>query len=156
MATKADNATVEERVQRVFTMLLTGAHSFDIVQYAAQEWKIAERQAREYIARATRKLENHAKPKEQYELGLALTRLTDLYQHSVKMMDYKTALAVQKERNDLLGLKAPTRLEHTGKDGGPIETIDRTAQAAEEFDAILKRTRSARDRRPDDSGDTGS
>lgn len=31
-------------------------------------------------------------------------------------------LSIMRRRADLLGLDAPTKLEHTGKDGGPIET----------------------------------
>jgi len=54
------------------------------------------------------------------------------------------------------GRKDRAQVEHTGKDGGPIETIDRTALAAQEFDEILERIKTARNRCANDPGKQGS
>ena len=47
------------------------------------------------------------------EKGRSLARLDELYQKMVKIQDYKGALTVLKEINDMLGLKAPEKYQTT-------------------------------------------
>lgn len=116
MGNKANNAESEQRVNEVYLLLLSGASRYEIVQYAAK-WDIGWRQADNYIAKANARFEESAATVRDRELGKSIQRLNKLYQSLLKIQDYKGALQTQKELNTLLGLHAPSKLEHTGPGG---------------------------------------
>jgi len=121
---KATNAEASQRTRAVYEKLVQGASRAEILQYVAKEaWGINERSIDYYIQRATKKLEKEAAPAREIELGKAKARLAMLFARSLQIKDYKGALAIQKEINTLLGLNAPARQEHTGKDGGPLDIV---------------------------------
>jgi len=141
---KATNAEVIRRTGEVYTMLVKGASSADIVQHAAEKWGLEERQARQYITKANALLAKQASVKQATEFGKALARLTSLYAASLKLQDYRTCLSVQKEINTLLGLYPPTKTEHTGPDGGAIEqkhsgavSLDLSSLSTDQLRAIV-------------------
>lgn len=117
---KVTNAESAERVTKIFELLLLGLSRQEIMQYCSA-WNITTRQIDVYIQKATARLKAHADYKREEQLGVAIHRLNNLYRSSLKIQDYKGALAVQKELNLLLGLHAPSRHEITGKDGAPVK-----------------------------------
>ncbi len=56
------------------------------------------------------------------ERGRTLARLDDLYAKLIKTQDYKGALSVLREIGDIVGFKAPTKLDHTTQ-GEKLELI---------------------------------
>ena len=58
---------------------------------------------------AKKKLEKEADKRISTEYSKALRRLEYLYTSSLQLMDFKTALAVQKEINEMLGIKQPVK-----------------------------------------------
>lgn len=52
MAKKSTKVEIDMRVNRVCRLLANGAVRSEIVQYAATEWGVSERQTDEYMARA--------------------------------------------------------------------------------------------------------
>lgn len=118
---KATTAEARMRTDIVFKMLVKGASTAEILQFATENWDISERQGAEYIRRANVILARRSQTKHDTELGKAVERLTMLFQSALKLQDYKTCLAVQRELSTLLGLHAPTRSELTGAGGGPIK-----------------------------------
>ncbi len=63
------------------------------------------------------------------EKGRQLARLDDLYAKNIKIQDYKAALGVLREINDMLGLKAPTKQEITGNISGTKVIVENKEQA---------------------------
>ena len=106
---KTSAAEFEARVTKVFNLLAIGVDRAGILQYGKeQNWQVGDRQIDRYMKAATEALQKLAKFDRDYELGLASKRLNELYQSLLKIQDYKGALNVQRERNKLFGLYAPT------------------------------------------------
>lgn len=109
---KATDAEYEQRVTAVYGLILNGASRPDILAYAAKEtdkkqaWSVDDRQVDNYIRDARKLLKAHARVDRDYQLGQARERLNLLFARAMSIMDYKTALAVQKEINALEGLHA--------------------------------------------------
>jgi hypothetical protein len=98
------------RIERLFPLVVAGARRSEIMQFCATktDWGCAERTIDYYIAAANELLEAESRTHRELEVGRALRRLHILYARSVAVEDLPTALAVQREINALLGLRAPT------------------------------------------------
>ena len=120
---RALDAVVEKRIAEVFKLLLRGASRDDILQHLAQTDVEAVRTVNWYIGKANARFVQLSKANSSRELGRQLSRLEDLYQRVFRIQDYRTALAVAKERNELLGLHPDSKVkhEHSGPNGGPIQ-----------------------------------
>jgi hypothetical protein len=119
---KATKREVTARVQQVYTMLVSGIDTAQILQYASENWQIVDRNTYNYIARANKLIAKHAETHREHEMGKAVARLNRLYSSALKVQDYKTCLAVQKEINALFGLYAPTKTDVTSN-GEPISVV---------------------------------
>lgn len=119
---KADNATITRRISTIYKLMLKGLDRGDIRQYMAEkgEWEVSERQLDRYIADAVQMLKDHAAINHDEEYGKALARIEDLYKSCMSIQDYKAALSVLKEGNELRDLYPAKKLELTGQDGGAI------------------------------------
>lgn len=105
MGKKATNAEVEQRVTAVTNLLIAGVSRAGILEYAGkQKWGIERSMIDEYISRATDIIKQSSIIDRDEQVGLAVRRLTDLYKTALAAKDTRTALAVQKEINQLLGL----------------------------------------------------
>ena len=120
---RAPDALVEKRVADVFKLLLRGASREDVLRHLAENDVQAERTADFYISKANAKFKALSRTNSERELGRQLSRLEDLYQRVFRIQDYRTALAVTKERSELLGLYPDSKVkhEHSGPGGGPIQ-----------------------------------
>lgn len=116
---KPTKAERTQRITEVYKLLIIGLQRHDIIRYLAEKtaWELADRTVDLYIARATEQITAHAKFERASELGKAILRLNDLYARTTKIQDYKTAMAIQRELNELMGLYAPTRLDLPPGDG---------------------------------------
>lgn len=127
------NTEIAARVETILEMLAAGTRRAAIIKWSqspACPWRtddggpLSDTTIDRYIRRAYAEFQKLAKPRKDRLLGVAYHRLDTLYQRSFGDKDYKTCLAVQAETNKLAGLYPATKLEHTGKDGGPIEVSD--------------------------------
>jgi len=113
---KSVAAEVAKRCETVLSLMVMGLTRKEICQYASEKadppWGVSDRQVDRYIAEAKESIKKASAIKAEHELGIAILRLEDLYKRSIAIQDYKAALAVQKERHELLSLKkgnAPDR-----------------------------------------------
>jgi len=148
---RALDAVVERRILDVFKLLLRGASRAEVLQHlAAQEDVDAVRTADWYISKATARFKALAKVDAEKERGRQLARLEDLYSRLFRIQDYRTALAVLKERNELAGLypEKVQKHEHTGRDGAPMSLlVGRLEPDAEELRRrLLAEAEAAEDR----------
>jgi hypothetical protein len=120
---KATAAEVEERVTKIYSLVIHGANREEILRYGSAKWKVTTRQVEEYLARATKRFVALAAFVREEELGKVRERLEFLYGRNVKARDFKAAHQVLSDTADLLGLYAPkqSRTELTGPGGGPIQ-----------------------------------
>ena len=125
MAKKSTDAEIEQRVSTVYRLMLRGSSRESILQYAAKkEWGVETRSVDGYIARAKNLLRKQAETDRTDELGKARARLNLLFGKALKTGDLRTALAVQKELNQLADLYPvpPTSLKAFLTDGGaPVD-----------------------------------
>lgn len=106
---KANNAESDRRTETIVGLLVIGLSRKEIIQYCAEKtdppWKLATRQIDAYIQKANKKLGEASNINIEKEIGLAVSRMEDLFKRNIGIQDYKTALATQKEKSELLGLK---------------------------------------------------
>jgi hypothetical protein len=107
---KGTRAAVARRVDVVYRLLLLGLDRARIIEHVEKKyptWGCGAAAIDRYIARAKQLLIEAGEQEREVEFGRALGRLHDLFARCLNDKDYRGALAVQKEINDLFGLKAP-------------------------------------------------
>jgi len=107
---KADKATVLLRVDAVLRLLIAGAQTHDVLQYASapeQNWGVTERQVHTYIARARKELERLAKDRKRKALVRQIVQHGDLYGRALASGEYRACLAILEAERLLLGIDPP-------------------------------------------------
>lgn len=89
-------------------MLVAGLRREAIIRLANEKhgWNVRPRTVDDYIAKAKQRFEEEARVRREAELGKAIARLDNLYAKSMSRNDSRTALMVERERIELLGLRA--------------------------------------------------
>ena len=107
---RATKAEAQARVEVIFPLVVGGARRIEILQYVTNqtEWGLSVRQIDNYIAKCNDLMETESQTVRQREIGRSLRRLHGLYRKALVVRDMKTALAVQREINALLGLYPDT------------------------------------------------
>ena len=134
MSGKATKAQVIRRVDIVYRLLLTGLDRQQILDHIASEhadWGVRTRAIDTYMARAKRLIIEAGDHDREMEFGRALARLHDLFTRCLNAASHRDALAVQKEINELLGIKAPLQLEIITPDRVEAEIARLEAQFAD-------------------------
>ncbi len=121
MANKSTKAVANRRTNQTIRMLIDGYCRADIILFGKDRWGVGAAMADKYIRKANNALAESSKFEREEQIGLAIERLNKLYLKAMGIDDYKTALAVQKALQSLLGLEAPRRTEITGAGGSAIE-----------------------------------
>jgi len=114
---KSDNIELSKRIETIFDLICKGYSRIEIILYASREtdWNVSDRQVYTYIDRALTRYVEESKVVKEAELGKAMVRLGLLFSRSMDIQDYKTALAIQKEISETLGIKSPSKFDHTTK-----------------------------------------
>jgi hypothetical protein len=101
------NTRQAEHAETIKTLVCRGLDRKDILAYAREKaWREEPADLDHLIEIANDELAKDAGELDtEIELGKALARLNHLYQQTVKVQDYKTALQIQKEINNVLKLK---------------------------------------------------
>jgi len=101
---KSTKAAKEFRVNTVYKLLTDGKSRADIVQFAADEWNIATRQADQYIADAREKLEADCTISRQEFLAEAIVGLRSIRQQAERRGQYQVAVNTVRLMTELVGL----------------------------------------------------
>lgn len=104
---KCTSAEKAVRIATIYRLLLSGMRRREVLQYVTEktDWGIETSAIDKYIAEATKEIKEVTAEEIETARGMAYKRLDTLYYKSLLINDYKTALAVQKEMNELFGLK---------------------------------------------------
>src|SRR5438105_3377240 len=132
MATKPTATVHDQRIDKIYELMIAGLSRKQILQYAATktDWDASVRTIDSYVAIARERMIDLGRINHAEELGRAIGRLHSLYLASLKIQDYKAALSVCKELISLLGLAQPAKLSVQGPDGQALK-IDATSIASE-------------------------
>ena len=128
---RATNPEIEQRVDKVFSMIIAGSTPREIFRFISEktDWGISYRQLTNYIDKANERLLEASQIQRQQELGKAISRLNNLYRAAYQIQDYRVCATIQKQLTELLGLSEPSRLSVQGPNGQPV--VDATVIAAE-------------------------
>lgn len=104
---KTPKNVLAKRKATVMQMIIQGAMLRDVWQYVDEktDWGVSERTVRRYYKDSEKGFVEAANVDVKREMGKSLERLNYLYAKTVHLQDYKGALQVLKEMNELLGLK---------------------------------------------------
>ena len=131
---KSTSAEMDSRIAAVYRLLLEGARRRDIMQYNKDAgWNVCESMVDRYIAIATAEIAEVTELEKQTALGMAYKRLDMLFSEAHRDKDFKTCLAVQRELNELGGLKIEKH-EVTGNMG--IQFVDDVPKDATKPDSM--------------------
>lgn len=97
----------DEQLDRVTLLLVTLLDRSAVETACRDELGLTPAKAAELIDLAAVRVTAAAAFDRDHQLGRAISRLNDLYQRSLVVQDVKTALAAQREINQLLRLKEP-------------------------------------------------
>jgi len=133
---KSTNAEFLSRVTAVYRLLINGTSRRDILDYAeSQQWGVTSSMVDKYISAARSEIAAVTQEERDAALGLAYRRLDKLYLRSYTDGDYKTCLAIQKEMNELFGLKV-IKQEISGNVG--IMFVDNVPKDATKPDSTVE------------------
>lgn len=134
---KATKAQVESRITELMGLIVRGASYSDILRYCSEMSaatsdpkakeqaqksafygvELTSRQIDTYIKRAREAFSKISEGDRTQAIGLAHARLELLFQNTMRIQDFKAALAVEKTLIELLGLNAPTKIAPTNPAG---------------------------------------
>ena len=103
---KSTNIELTKRISELVP-LISILNRHEIQQYVAEstDWEISERQIDDYIAKARVIVDEQFKDTNKKAVENGYNNLINLYKKSFQDQDYKTCLAIQKEINEVYGIK---------------------------------------------------
>lgn len=154
---KLNKAINEQRITEVMQLLLQGAESNEIRQYAASRgWQVTNRQLRRYIGAAYKRTTESLEQKQEELLGRHLLQRRSLYARCLKAEDFRTALQILHDEAELLGLYPAKKIAPTTPDGKePYDAAPGLVALLPELERALDRLgcgASAEDHAPSESG----
>ena len=101
----------KKQINQVRDLIINGLCREEIAKYCANKlkWTLSDSQVGSLIEKANKDIENEAEPDRKQELIKVIHRLNNLYARSIQINDYKTCLAIEKERITLLSLGVATK-----------------------------------------------
>lgn len=104
---RTEKNVLTKRRAEIMQMIIQGATLREVWKYVDEKtnWGVSERTVRRYYKAAEKEFVKSANVDVEKEMGKSLERLNYLFARTVHLQDYKGALQVQREINELLGLK---------------------------------------------------
>jgi hypothetical protein len=130
----ATKAQVRARIEEVLAIRLDGAEFWHVCEYVREKeqevgspWHLADgakplsgSQIRRYIQETDKLIAESCRASRKKQLRRGLARRRNLFAKAVSQGDIRTALACQKDIDELLGLYPPKGINIGGKGGGPV------------------------------------
>ena len=129
--------TKKEKIQRIIKvaeLLKQGLTGPQILQYTSEKlkWGISDRTLDNYLVEAYKLFEKDALAHHSEEFGKALRRLNFLFANCLKIQDYKAALAMQREINEMMGFRNKFTIQAEVENKETIFMVD-SSETANEF-----------------------
>ncbi len=84
---KSTNAEIEQRVNKIYELLINSWNRYDIVQYGSKNWNITDRQVDDYIAMAKEIIKERGKQTREEWITEAKNRHDDRYKKAMSQKD---------------------------------------------------------------------
>jgi hypothetical protein len=122
------------RILKVAELLMQGLTGPQILQYTSEKlkWGISDRTLDNYLVEAYKLFEKDALAHHSEEFGKALRRLNFLFANCLKIQDYKAALAMQREINEMMGFRNKFTIQAEVENKETIFMVD-SSETANEF-----------------------
>ena len=136
MTKKASAATIDQRIELIYRLILDGWESVAIVQNkTVRDFNVKERQIRRYIQRARDRMD---KELEQYRVGALSEHIAARRKLRRDAKRAKDKLDILKDEAKLLGLYAPDKLQQLNLDLGSLTTeqLERIAQGEDPINVL--------------------
>lgn len=134
---RASKAQLAARVDEIIPLLLDGLRLREIRAYTEQKspWggQLSEAQLKRYLAKARARIAAEAEIDRAREIGAAKLRYERALARAAAKGDMRAYIAANRGLCELLGLPAPTRLEHSGS----IDIEAARAALAEEIAEVM-------------------
>jgi hypothetical protein len=120
----ATDAEISIRVGNTLELLLRGYARSKIVEITTNNYKVCEKTADNYIAKAKELIKENTSGTKDEMVALAAARYNDLYEKNYDSSDLKEARMVLDSIIKLFGLEQPSKVDLTsGGDKIPSQTI---------------------------------
>lgn len=101
---KCTDAQMEDRVEKVLSLLMMGRPRSYVVRYAAKEWGIASRTVDKLLAKAKEELKEINKGTREENIEQIMANFWYIYRRAMEKHEYNLALSVLKEVAKVKGL----------------------------------------------------
>jgi hypothetical protein len=123
---KPSKAVVKARIEEILRIRLDGAEFWDIREYVREKcaepgsvWEapacLSDAQIYRYIARTDKQIADSCRSSRKRLMRRHLAQRRNIYAKAVSAGDLRTALSTLADEAKMLGLYAPTKLEHSGR-----------------------------------------
>jgi len=116
---RATEAEIIKRIADIFPLVVDCMSLREIRAYslAKTDWgaAVSEGQLKRYVASARQQMKQAAAFDRVEEIGAAKRRLERIIARSAAKGELRTQLSANRQLSDLLGLAAPTKVEHRGE-----------------------------------------
>jgi len=143
-----------EKMAQALSKGKTADEAYVAAGFKANRGNAARLNANESIRARVDELLTRVAEKAEWTAADRLRDLKTIFDASAKE-DRRTAIAAIAEANKMQGSYAPTKQEHTGRGGGPIQTVDLTNVSEEQLNALEAIFGPLATGSGDDEGDTG-
>lgn len=113
----------------------TADEAYVMAGYEFNRGNAARLKANESIRKRTEEIRGRISEKAEWSAADRLISLKNIHDASLGD-DKRTAIAAIAEANKMQGSYAPSRHQHTGPNGGPIQTVDLTNATDEQLTAL--------------------
>src|SRR5262245_54279929 len=111
---KATKATMLQRDEDVFKIIVLGGEFHDIREYAVKHgWGLSDTQLRRYQTKALELCQARVERDRDKVLARHLMQRRAIYARAMEAGDWRAALAVAKDEAELFGLYPPTKIAPT-------------------------------------------
>lgn len=113
----------------------TATDAYEEAGYKPDRHHAARLATKGHITTRIEEIKSRVAEKAEWTAADRLISLKSIHDASLSE-DRRTAIAAIAEANKMQGSYAPTKQEHTGRNGGPIQTVDLTKLSDDEFNRL--------------------
>lgn len=136
---KSTKVAVRRRVQDIYTLILDGADTGQLIQYSSDTWGVGERMARKYIARAERMMRIHTHKRMETNLEFVMTNLRKVFSEAMAAKQFGTARQCLMDIGEISGFARGPRFLKDVEDVNTPEVAEESLDDIYQLEEELKK-----------------
>jgi hypothetical protein len=113
-----ETIAVQERVTKVYGLILAGASRMEIIAKIIADYQVSEGTVERYITLARKEIMLRAEEDRDLQYQTAISRYNMLFAKALKMQDVHACIKAQTRLDKIAGLEAPIDMNHK-----PLEIV---------------------------------